>query len=56
MKFGQLGEYTREIYFFKNHAKNEAERLVPDIFLLFEKGLYEVNNASGLQVSLNIFR
>ena len=33
---------TREIFFFKNHAENEAERLVPDLFLCFKKSLYEV--------------
>ena len=30
MKFGQLIEYPREIFFFKNYAENEAEKLVPD--------------------------
>ena len=43
------------MFFFKNHAENEAERLVPDIFLVFKKALYEVN-ASGLQLSLNQYR
>ena len=33
MKFG----ITREIFFFKNYAENEARRLVPDLFLFFEK-------------------
>ena len=28
--------------FFKNHAENEAMRLVPDIFLFFRKALDEV--------------
>ena len=32
IKFGKLKEHKREIFFFKNHAKNEAERLVPDLF------------------------
>ena len=32
MKFGQF----TEIFFFKNYAKNEAGRLVPDLFLFFE--------------------
>ena len=31
------------------------QRLVPDIFLLFEKALFEVN-ASGLNLSFNQFR
>ena len=43
------------MFFFKNHAENEAERLVPDLFLLFRKSLYEVK-ASILQLSFNIFR
>ena len=34
---GQLIEYTlRNIFFFKNHAKNEAGKLVPDFFV-FQK-------------------
>ena len=40
MKFVQLIEYnkrTREIFFFKNYAENEARRLVPDLFLFFKK-------------------
>ena len=31
-----------EMVFFKNHAENEAMRLVPDIFLFFRKALDEV--------------
>ena len=31
-----------EIFFLKNHAKNEAERLVTDPFLFFEKVLYKL--------------
>ena len=51
MKFSQL----IEIFSFKNHAENEAERIVPDFFL-FSKTLYEVK-ASGLQqYSFNILR
>ena len=37
---------TREIFFFKNHEQNEAERLVPVLFLFFKK---------ALQISFNIF-
>ena len=36
MKFGQLQNITREIFFFKNCAENEAGRLVLDHFLFFE--------------------
>ena len=54
MKFGQLVNITREIFFFKNHPQNETEGLVPDPFLLFKKALYEVK-ASDLHLSFNIF-
>ena len=37
MKFGQLIEYEREIFFFKNYAENEAKKLFQDLFLFFEK-------------------
>ena len=37
MKFGQLIEYNKRIFFFKNYAENEACRLVPDLFLFYEK-------------------
>ena len=43
------------MFFFKHHTENEAERLVPNPFFLFETALSEVK-ASGLQLSLNIFR
>ena len=52
MKFSQLINITREIFFFKNHAGNEAGILVPDHFLIFKKALYEV--CSGLQLRFNI--
>ena len=49
MKFVQLIEYIRrEIFFVKNYAENEAERLlVLDLFLFSKKSLYEVK-ATGL--------
>ena len=40
LKFGQVKE--TEIFLFKDHAGNESGRLVPDLFLFFEKALYEV--------------
>ena len=55
MKFGQVKEYKREIFFFKNHAENEAGRLVPDLFLFFKKALYDVK-ANGMQLRFNHFR
>ena len=46
---------TIEIFFSKNHAENEAERLVPNIFLVFfEKDLYELK-VSGQPLSVNTF-
>ena len=41
--------------FLQKLGKNKAGRLVPDLFLFFEKALYEVKT-SGLQFSFNIFR
>ena len=38
-----MNRIQQEIIFFKNHAENEAGRLVPDLFI---KALYEVK-ASG---------
>ena len=55
MKFGQLIEYSKINFFFKNHAENETGTLVPDLFLFLKKALDEVK-ASGLQLSFNIFR
>ena len=55
MKFGKSIEYNKRTFFFKNHAQNEAERLVPDLFLLFKKALFEVK-ANGPQLSFNHFR
>ena len=54
MKFGQLIESTIDIFFFKNHAENEAGRIVLDLFSFFWKTLYEVK-ANGLELSFNIF-
>ena len=47
MKFGQFIKYENINIFFKSYAENEAERLVPELFLFFKKALYEVK-ASGL--------
>ena len=37
MNFGQLIEYNKRNIFFKNYVENEARRLVPDLFLFFER-------------------
>ena len=55
IKLGSLIEYHKSNIFLQNHAENEAGRLVPELFLLFKKALYEVK-ASGLQFSFDIFR
>ena len=43
------------MFYFKNHAENEAGRLVPDLFSFLEKALYDVK-ANGLELSFSIFR
>ena len=47
MKFDQLIEHDKRNVFLKNHAENKAGRLVPDLFLLFKKVLFDVK-VSGL--------
>ena len=37
MKFGQLIEYNMRSFFQKNFSENVAERLAPDLFLIFKK-------------------
>ena len=43
------------MFYFKNHAENEAARLAPDLFSFFKKALYKVKS-SGLQLGFTIFR
>ena len=50
MRSGQLIEHTREIFFFKISAENEVRRLVPDLFLFFQKALYEVKSSGRLLI------
>ena len=40
------------MFFLKNYAENKAERLFPDLFLLFKKTLYEVKT-SGQHLCFN---
>ena len=35
IKFGQLTENNIKIFFIRNHAENEARKLIPDLFLVF---------------------
>ena len=49
-KFGQV--IATEIFYFKIHAENEAERLVPDLFLVFKKALYDVKKIVCSLVSI----
>ena len=53
MKFGQLIECNVVIFFFKNHAENEARGLVPDLFLFLKRGLCEVK-ACDPHINFNI--
>ena len=55
MKFGQVIEYNKRKLFVKNHAENEAGKLVAVLFLSFEKTLNEVK-VNDLQLSFNMFR
>ena len=43
------------MFFFKDLTENETGRLVINLFLFFEKALYEIK-ASGLHLRFNIFR
>ena len=52
--YGQLIEYNVRNIFFKKHAENEAGKLVPDLFLFFEKVLYKVKT-SDQHLKFNIF-
>ena len=54
MKFAQLIEYNKRNIFPQKSCRNEARRLVLDLFLFFQKVLHEVKS-SGLQLSFNIF-
>ena len=40
MKFGQLIKYNKRTIGTENHAENETERPVPDLFSYFLKKLY----------------
>ena len=55
MKHGQLREYNKGNIYLQKLCKNEAKRLVSDLFLFFKNASYEVK-VSGLQLSFNIFR
>ena len=54
MKFGQLIEYPKSIFFFKNYEENEADKPVPDSLLFFKRALYQIK-ASDLQVDFTVF-
>ena len=52
MKFGQVIEYNKKNIFFKSHRENETARLVPGLFLLFEKALFEIKKVVCSLVSI----
>ena len=56
MKFGQSIEYNRRNFFFKNHAKNEAGRLVPELFLFFKKALLKIKKLVSTLVLIHFGR
>ena len=45
LKFGQVNNITKKMFSPKNHAENEAGRLVLDLFLVLKKVLFEENAA-----------
>ena len=53
VKFGQLVEYDGRTISLKDRAENEAEILVLDFFLLFQKTLYKMK-ANGQHQTFNI--
>ena len=53
MKFGQMTEYNKRTFFFKNYAENETGKLVQG-HLFFKKVLCELK-VSGLQLDFNVF-
>ena len=36
MKFGQLLEYSKKKFFFKNHAENDPGKLLSELIFLFK--------------------
>ena len=50
MKFDQLIEYNKRNIFLKNHAENEAGRLIPDLFFFLKKKKKVSMRTSGLQL------
>ena len=55
MKFGQLIEYNKRNIFHQKSSRKCGRETGSRPLLFFKKVLYEVN-ASGLQLSINIFR
>ena len=54
MKFNRLMKYKSEMFFFENHAENETGRIIPNLFLFFEKFLRKVKE-SGQHLGLIYF-
>ena len=53
MKFGQLIEYKKGFFLWKNYVENKTERLARDFFV-FKNSLYELK-AIDQHISFNIF-
>ena len=43
MKFSHLLKYNVRNIFLKNHTKNEAGRLIPDLSLFFKKNTFKAS-------------
>ena len=54
IKFGQLIEYNQKNIFLQKSSRQEAQKLVPDIFLFLRKTLYKVKLVVCSLVSLYI--
>ena len=54
IKFGQLIEYNQKNIFLQKSSRQEAQKLVPDIFLFLRKTLYKIKLVVCSLVSLYI--
>ena len=50
MRFCQLIEYNKINIFIQKSCQNNEGRLVPDLFFLFKKALYEKNKRSAVRL------
>ena len=55
MTSGHLVEYNKRNFYFKNHVKNDAGRIVPYSFLFLRKSLYDIK-ANGMPLNFNMIQ